>query len=156
MSSDTKSIVPFIWLESGATDARDFYLSIFEDAKTNYEMPGPGEQPMGVAIDIGPLTFILFNGGPAYKQTEAFSLMVSVEGQAEVDRLWEALTADGGEESQCGWLKDKFGVSWQIVPTVLPQVLGGPNPEGRKRATEAMLAMKKLVIADLEAAYAGD
>jgi predicted 3-demethylubiquinone-9 3-methyltransferase (glyoxalase superfamily) len=151
----TTMITPFIWLESGASEARDFYLSIFPDAKTNYEMPGPGDEPMGIAVDIGDNTLILFNGGPMYPQTPAFSLMVSVEDQVETDRLWDALTADGGEESRCGWLVDKFGVSWQIIPTILPQVMGGPDPEGRKRTNEAMLKMNKLIIADLEAAYAG-
>lgn len=151
----TPQITPFIWLESGAATARDFYLEIFPDGNTVYEMPGPGDEPMGIAVWIGELTFILFNGGPAQKQTAAFSLMVSVEGQDEVDRLWDALTADGGEESQCGWLKDKFGVSWQIVPTVLPEVMGGPDAEGRARANAAMMGMKKLVIADLQAAYDG-
>jgi predicted 3-demethylubiquinone-9 3-methyltransferase (glyoxalase superfamily) len=152
----TTQITPFIWLEGGASQARDFYVSLFEDGDTVYEMPGPGDEPMGIAVYLAGNTLILFNGGPQYPQTPAFSLMASVEGQAEVDRLWDALTADGGEESQCGWLVDKFGVSWQIIPTILPQVLGGEDPEGRKRATEAMMGMKKLVIADLEAAYAGE
>lgn len=151
----TPQITPFIWLESGASAARDFYLEIFPEGETVYEMPGPGDEPMGIAVTLGELTVILFNGGPTYKQTEAFSLMVSVEGQEEVDRLWDGLTADGGEESMCGWLKDKFGVSWQIIPTMFPEVMGGPDPEGRERATQAMMGMKKLVIADLQAAYDG-
>jgi predicted 3-demethylubiquinone-9 3-methyltransferase (glyoxalase superfamily) len=152
----TKQITPFIWLEGGASAARDFYTDLFEDGDTVYEMPGPGEEPMGVAIYLAGNTIILFNGGPGHPQTDAFSLMVSVEGQEEVDRLWDALTADGGQESRCGWLKDKFGVSWQIIPTILPDVLGGPDPEGRQRATEAMMGMNKLIIADLERAYAGE
>jgi predicted 3-demethylubiquinone-9 3-methyltransferase (glyoxalase superfamily) len=151
----TPQITPFIWLDADPREVRDYYFSIFDDTAEVFQMPGPGEGPMGIAISIGGNPYILFNGGPQYPQTEAFSLMISAEGQDEVDRYWDALTADGGEESECGWLKDKYGVSWQVVPTVMPEVLGGPDPEGRKRATEAMLAMKKLIIADLEAAYAG-
>lgn len=148
-------ITPFIWLEADPRDARDHYFSIFEDTAEIFQMPGPDEAPMGIAISIAGNPYILFNGGPGHPQTDAFSLMISAEGQDEVDRFWDALTADGGEEGQGGWLKDKFGVSWQIVPTILPEVMGGPDPEGRARAGQAMMGMQKLIIADLQAAYDG-
>jgi predicted 3-demethylubiquinone-9 3-methyltransferase (glyoxalase superfamily) len=152
----TPQITPFLWLDVDPREARDHYFSIFDDTAEVFQMPGPGEAPMGIAISIDGNPYILFNGGPGHPQTDAFSLMISADGQDEVDRYWDALTAGGGEEGQCGWLKDKFGVSWQIVPTILPEVLGGPDAAGRQRATEAMLKMQKLVIADLEAAYAGE
>ncbi|MBJ7354594.1 MAG: VOC family protein [Thermoleophilaceae bacterium] len=147
-------ITPFIWIDADPREARDYYFSIFDDTAEVFAMPGPGEAPMGIAISIDGNPYILFNGGPGHPQTDAFSLMVSAEGQDEVDRYWDGLTADG-EEGQCGWLKDKYGVSWQIVPTMLPDVMGGPDPEGRARASQAMMGMKKLIIADLQAAYDG-
>jgi predicted 3-demethylubiquinone-9 3-methyltransferase (glyoxalase superfamily) len=147
-------ITPFIWLDADPREARDYYFSVFEDTAEVFQMPGPGDAPMGIAISIDGDPYILFNGGPGHPQTDAFSLMISAEGQEEVDRYWDALTAEG-EEGECGWLKDKYGVSWQIVPTVLPEVLGGPDAEGRARATQAMLNMRKLVIAELQAAYDG-
>src|SRR4249919_3246055 len=116
-------ITPFIWLDADPREARDYYFSVFDDTAEVFQMPGPGDAPMGIAISIDGNPYILFNGGPQFPQTEAFSLMVSADGQDEVDRYWDALTADG-EESECGWLKDKYGLSWQIVPTVLPEVLG--------------------------------
>jgi predicted 3-demethylubiquinone-9 3-methyltransferase (glyoxalase superfamily) len=147
-------ITPFIWIDADPREARDHYFSIFDDTAEVFAMPGPDDAPMGIAISIGGNPYILFNGGPGHPQTDAFSLMISAEGQDEVDRYWNALTAEG-EEGQCGWLKDKYGVSWQVVPTMLPEVMGGADPEGRARATEAMLGMKKLVIAELQAAYDG-
>lgn len=148
-------ITPFIWLDADPREVRDFYLSIFDDAAEVFQMPGPGEAPMGIAISIEGNPYILFNGGPDHPQTPAFSLMISAEGQDEVDRYWDALLAGGGREDQCGWLQDKYGVSWQVVPTVLPEVLGGPDPEGRARAGQAMMGMKKLIVAELQAAYEG-
>ena len=110
---------------------------------------------MGVTIRLKNLELTLFNGGPAHPLGEAFSLFVSCEDQAEIDRLWDALIADGGRPSRCGWLEDRYGLSWQIVPDSLGELIGGGDPEGAKRATEAMLAMSKLDLAELQRAYDG-
>jgi predicted 3-demethylubiquinone-9 3-methyltransferase (glyoxalase superfamily) len=109
---------------------------------------------MTVEFEIEGRKFLALNGGPAFTFSEAVSFVIDCSSQEEVDRYWSALTADG-EESQCGWLKDKFGVSWQVVPSVLSQLLGGPDPEGAQRAMQAMLGMRKLEIAELQAAYDG-
>lgn len=145
---------PFLWLNEGASAAADFYTSVFADSERISEMPGPGEEPMGVTIRVKDLEFILFNGGPTYELSPAFSLMVECTEQAEIDDLWEKLT-DGGKEVQCGWLEDRYGISWQITPKMLMDVLSGPDAEGRERAMQAMLAMVKLDIAELQAAYDG-
>lgn len=147
-------VTPFLWLNEGASNAADFYTSVFADSERISEMPGPGDEPMGVTVRVKDVEFILFNGGPTYELSPAFSLMVECEDQAEIDELWTKLT-DGGNESRCGWLEDKFGVSWQIVPKVLPDLLGGPDPDGRERAMQAMLGMVKFDIAALQAAYDG-
>ncbi|MGH2907115.1 MAG: VOC family protein [Solirubrobacterales bacterium] len=149
-----KSITPFLWFESGAKAASDYYLEVFDDAELVDTMPGPGDEPMGVTLRLKDLTLRLFNGGPMHKLDEAFSLFVFVETQEEVDYFWDKLV-DGGEPSRCGWLTDKFGVTWQIIPEMLPDVLAGSDPEGCQRATEAMLGMVKLDIAELQTAYDG-
>jgi predicted 3-demethylubiquinone-9 3-methyltransferase (glyoxalase superfamily) len=152
----TKHVTPFIWLEGGATEARDFYLSLFPEATVDSETPGfRPDEPMGVAMTIAGTSIILFNGGPGQPHTWAFSLMVSADTQEEADRLWEGLVEGGGEHSKCGWLQDRFGVWWQIIPDGFMDVIAGPDEEGRERAREAMLKMDKLVLADLQAAYAG-
>lgn len=151
-----KSITPFLWFESQAADAAEFYLEVFEDSERISSMPGPGEVPMGVTLRVKNLELTLFNGGPTYKLDEAFSLMVICDDQDEVDRLWDVLTADGGKPVQCGWLTDKFGVSWQIVPAGFLDVVFGPDPEGSKRAFDAMTAMIKLDLAEVQAAYDGE
>lgn len=152
-----QSVTPFLWLQSGAADAADFYVSVFGDAERLGQMPGrePGDPPMGVTVRVKNLEFTLFNGGEHFQLDEAFSLMVITDDQAETDRLWNELTADGGEPSRCGWLKDKFGVSWQIVPEGFMQCVFGPDPEGSKRAFDAMMQMSKLSLAAIESAYAG-
>ncbi|MBI5309511.1 MAG: VOC family protein [Actinobacteria bacterium] len=150
-----KSITPFLWFSGHVGEAAEFYLEVFGDAELLSTMPGPGIEPMGAKLRLKNLELTLFNGGPHYELNEAFSLMVNCEDQDEVDRLWDALTADGGEPSRCGWLKDKYGVSWQIVPDVLTDLIGGEDPEGRQRATDAMLGMQKLIIEDLVEAYEG-
>lgn len=152
----TKHVTPFIWLEGGATEARDFYLSLFPEAETEAEMPGfRPDEPMGVAMTIAGTTFILFNGGPGQPQTWAFSLMVAADSQDEVDRLWDGLVEGGGEHSKCGWLQDRFGIWWQIIPEGFMDVMAGPDEAGRDRAREAMMKMDKLVLAELQAAYDG-
>lgn len=148
------SVTPFIWLNDTAKPAADFYATIFDDAEVVSEMPGPGGQPMGVTIKLAGTMITLFNGGPANEINEAFSLSISVETQEQVDHFWSRLS-EGGSEGPCGWLKDQFGVSWQVVPTALERVLSGPDQAGAQRAGQAMMGMKKLVIAELEAAYAG-
>lgn len=117
-------------------------------------MPGPDGQALTVEFEIDGRPFMGLNGGPAHKFNEAVSLMVNCGSQDEVDRYWEALLA-GGEESMCGWLRDKFGLSWQIVPTAMSALLGGPDPDGSRRAMEAMMQMRKLDINVLQRAYDG-
>lgn len=151
----TPEITPFIWFDADPREVRDFYADIFDDLETDYEMPGPDGVPMGVAISIGGRQLFLFNGGPNHPQTIAFSLAVTAEGQDQVDHYWAALAADGGSHNVCGWLQDKYGVSWQIWPSVLPELLGGPDPAASARVHQAVQEMTKLIVADLQAAYDG-
>ncbi|HMK08295.1 MAG TPA: VOC family protein [Anaerolineales bacterium] len=156
-----KKITPFLWFDHQAEEAAQLYVSLFPQSKilsvARYGEggPGPAGSAMTVNFELAGQEFIALNGGPMYKFTEAVSLMVDCEDQQEVDRLWNRLLADGGEESMCGWLKDRFGLSWQIIPTVLSQLIGDPNPEKARRATQAMLQMKKIDIAALQRAHAG-
>ena len=156
-----QSITPFLWFENQAEEAMNFYTSLFEDSKINSVVrypegaPGPAGQVMTANFELAGLEFTALNGGPEFKFTEAISFAVNVETQEEVDELWNRLIADGGEESQCGWLKDKFGLSWQIVPNALPKLLSDPDAEKSGRAMQAMLKMKKIVIADLQQAFDG-
>lgn len=154
-------ITPFIWFDDQAEAAAEFYVSVFPNSKitsvSRYPegAPGPAGKAMTVQLDLDGLPATFLNGGPLhYHFTEAFSFSVLCEDQAEVDRYWAALT-EGGEESQCGWLKDRYGLSWQVVPAALPQILGNPDPVKARRATEAMLKMTKLDITALEAAAEG-
>ena len=154
-------ITPFLWFDNNAEEAVDFYLGIFKNSRRLTELrntgdaPGPKGSILTLAFELDGQTFTALNGGPTFPFTEAFSFSVACEDQAEVDRYWKALTADGGQESQCGWLKDRFGLSWQIVPKALPRLLGDQDRSRANRAMKAMLKMKKLVVADLEAAAAG-
>src|SRR3990172_3871200 len=153
-----QKITPYLWFDKQAEEAANFYVSIFNNSKivniSRYGEAGPG--PVGtvltVSFELEGQEFTALNGGPAFKFTEAISFFVDCKSQEEVDELWEKLTA-GGEEGPCGWLKDKFGLSWQIVPTVLIEMLNDPDPEKARRATEAMLQMKKIDIPTLEQAY---
>ncbi|MFJ5956335.1 VOC family protein [Paenarthrobacter sp. NPDC092416] len=144
-----------LWFENQADEAARFYTSVFEDSSIGQSMPGPDGGVITVEFEIEGRQFMALNGGQAFNFTEAVSLVVNCDSQDEVDRYWAALL-DGGEESQCGWLKDKFGLSWQIVPTALPALLSGPDPAGAQRAMEAMLKMRKLDINVLQKAYDGD
>lgn len=154
-----QKITPYLWFDDNAEEAMNFYVSIFENSKIldvkRYGDAGPG--PKGnVMLGVFQLEgqpFIALNGGPQFKFTEAISLFVSCEGQEEVDELWQKLTADGGAPSQCGWLKDKFGLSWQIVPTALMTMLSDKDPEKSRRVMEAMLKMTKIDIDKLKEAY---
>ncbi|MEW9872924.1 VOC family protein [Arthrobacter sp. HS15c] len=149
-----------LWFENQAEEAASFYVSVFDDSRilevSRYGEGGPG--PSGGVItaefEIEGRRFLALNGGAPSNFTEAVSFVVDCEGQGEVDRYWAALT-DGGAESQCGWLRDRYGVSWQIVPAVLGSLIGGPDPEGAQRAMQAMLGMRKLDIAALQSAYEG-
>lgn len=153
-------ITPFLWFDDRAEEAVELYTSIFKNSKIKEVSrygeagPGPAGQVMTVNFEIEGQEFIALNGGPVFKFTEAVSFVVNCETQEEVDDLWEKLT-DGGEEVQCGWLKDKFGLSWQIVPTKLGELMGDPDPVKAQRVTQAMLQMKKLDIAKLQLAYEG-
>jgi predicted 3-demethylubiquinone-9 3-methyltransferase (glyoxalase superfamily) len=157
----TQKITTFLWYDHEAEEAARLYTSLFNDSKilnvARYGDAGPGPKgsAMTVNFQLAGQEFIALNGGPMYKFTEAISLMVHCENQQEVDGLWNKLTANGGEESMCGWLKDRFGLSWQIIPTALFQLIGDPDPEKARRATEAMLQMKKIDIAALERAHGG-
>jgi predicted 3-demethylubiquinone-9 3-methyltransferase (glyoxalase superfamily) len=154
----TPNITPFLWFNDNAEEAMNFYASIFPHAKiTNISrLPEntPGE--MGKAImgsfELEGQAFNVLNGGPGHPFTDAISLFVSVETQEEVDNYWAKLAADGGTEGQCGWLKDKFGLSWQIVPTALGRLLGDPNPAKSQQVMAALLKMGKIEIAELEKA----
>ncbi len=151
-------ITPFLWFDHQAEEAAAFYTSIFPNSKivrvARYGDAGPGPKgtAMTVEFQLHGQSFIALNGGPQYRFTEAISFFVSCETQEEVDAYWEQLTA-GGSEIACGWLKDKFGLTWQVVPSVLGRLLGGADPERSGRVTKAMLAMKKLDIRALEQAY---
>jgi predicted 3-demethylubiquinone-9 3-methyltransferase (glyoxalase superfamily) len=146
-------ITPFLWFDGQAEEAMRFYTSIFKNSKVlEVNRVGEGGKAISVSFQLEGQELIAYNAGPEFKFNEAISFFVSCETQAEVDELWAKLTA-GGEESMCGWLKDRFGLSWQIVPADLPKYLGGPDPDGAQRALQAMLKMIKLDIAQIQAAY---
>ena len=161
----TRQITPCLWFDDQAEEAAEFYTGIFKNSKvlsiSRYGEAGrdvhgrPPGSVMTVAFELDGQAFTALNGGPVFKFNEAISFQVNCETQEEVDHYWNKLSAGGDEKAQqCGWLKDKFGVSWQIVPTVLPELLMGANPKKSGRAMEAMLQMKKLDIARLKRAYA--
>ena len=156
------SITPNLWFDVNGKEAAEFYCSVFPNSKINnvsyYGEVGPREAGTVLTVDfeLDGQRFTAINGGPDFKFTEAVSFLVDCKDQAEIDYYWNSLTTDGGEESMCGWVKDKFGVSWQIAPmAALGRTISGPDAAGRGRAMEAMMKMRKLVIADLEKAYAG-
>ena len=149
------TITPFLWLNHPIDEVIAYYSSVFDGVKVDDEQRMPDGSLLTATVTIAGQRIGLLSGGPEVPPSDAFSLMVSVETQDEVDRYWNALTADGGQESQCGWLKDKYGISWQIIPTALGRLIGDPDPARAGRAMQAMFAMRKIVIADLEAAAAG-
>ena len=150
-----KKITPFLWFDTQAEEAMKLYTSIFKNSKVLSVNRGPDGKVQSVNFEIEGQEIVGFNAGPDFKFTEAISFFVDCKDQEEVDDLWNKLTADGGEESQCGWLKDKFGLSWQIVPAKLIQYLNDPDPVKAQRVMQAMLKMRKIAIADLDQAYAG-
>src|ERR1700676_3803056 len=153
-----QKITPFLWFDGNAEDAASFYISIFKNSKmgkiSRYGDAGPGPKgsAMSVTFQLEGQEFFALNGGPQFKFTPAISFFVNCETQQEVDDLWEKLSA-GGRTDRCGWLSDKYGVSWQIVPTILPKLLQDKDPEKSKRVMNAMLKMAKLDIAALKQAY---
>lgn len=150
-----QKITPFLWFNDQAEEAIDFYVSLFDNSRVlniaRYGATGPGPEGtvMTASFQLAGQEFVALNGGPHFKFTEAVSFVVNCESQEEVDRFWEQLTADGGQESQCGWLKDRYGLSWQIVPTILPKLLQDPDKEKSNRVMQAMLKMKKIEIPTL-------
>ena len=150
-----QKIRTFLWFDDDLEQAMKFYVSIFKNSKIGELMRGPDGKVMGGTFQLEGQEFMGLNGGPQYRFTEAISLYVDCKDQKEVDELWAKLTADGGEESQCGWLKDRFGLSWQIIPAALGELLGDKDPARAKRAVDAMLKMRKIDVAGLRRAADG-
>lgn len=154
----SQKIIPFLWFENQAEEAVNYYINIFNNSSiiniTYYGEAGPGpmDNVMTITFELEGQEFTALNGGPMFKFTEAISFYVKCTSQDEVDYYWEKLT-EAGEEQPCGWLKDKYGVSWQIVPTLLVEMLNDSDPEKVKRVTEAMLKMKKIDIKTLKQSY---
>jgi predicted 3-demethylubiquinone-9 3-methyltransferase (glyoxalase superfamily) len=154
-------ITPWLWFDGKAEEAAEFYVSLFPGSKitevTRYgpDMPLPEGSVMSVLFTLDGREFAGLNGGPEFAFTEAVSFQISCRDQAEVDHYWTALTADGGEESQCGWLKDRFGLSWQVVPQELQSLLADPVSERGRRATQALMGMRKIDLAELRRAADG-
>ena len=156
------AITPCLWFDDQGEEAATFYVSLFPDSSvtgvtrwTAEANPDRAGQVLTVELVLDGRPYVFLNGGPDLALDDAFSLQVACADQAEVDRYWEAFTADGGQESQCGWCRDRFGVSWQVVPDALPRLLADPDPARAARAMQAMFGMRKLDVAALEAAAAG-
>jgi len=153
-------ITPFLWFDTQAEDAANYYVSIFGNSRIlkivryGEAGPGPRDTVMTVSFEINGQQFTALNGGPQFRFSEAISFVVNCETQAEIDALWGRLSADG-KEDRCGWLKDRYGLSWQLVPTVLPELLGDKDSARAQRAMQAMLQMRKLDIAALRRAHQG-
>jgi predicted 3-demethylubiquinone-9 3-methyltransferase (glyoxalase superfamily) len=156
-----QKITPFLWFDHQAEEAAKFYISIFKNSKlkkiARYTKVGPGPEGsvMTVEFTLNGQDFVALNGGPNFKFTEAISLVVNCETQAEVDRYWKKLSAGGGKEVACGWLKDKYGLFWQIIPTMLTKLIADKDPDKVNRVMTAMMKMVKLDIKKLKAAQAG-
>jgi predicted 3-demethylubiquinone-9 3-methyltransferase (glyoxalase superfamily) len=153
-------ITPFLWFDNNAEEAANFYVSVFKNSKllnvARYGDAGPGPKGtvMTAEFELDGQEFVALNGGPRFKFTEAISFVVNCETQAEVDYYWQRLS-EGGEESRCGWVKDKFGLWWQVVPTILNKLIADKDPEKSRRVMEAMLQMGKIDIEPLQHAYEG-
>ena len=154
-------IIPNLWFDTEAEEAAEFYISVFKNGRIvnvmHYNEAGPREagMVMTVEFELDGQRFVGINGGPQFKFDEAVSFQITCEDQDEIDYYWEKLTADGGEEGPCGWVKDKFGLSWQVVPTGMEEGFADPDTEKARRAMEAMLKMKKLDLAALQSAAEG-
>jgi len=151
-----QKITPFLWFNNQAEEAANFYVSIFKNSRVN-NIHRSGDAGKGTALTISfeleGQQFIALNGGPHYSFTPAISLFVNCETQAEVDELWDKLISGGGKPSRCGWLQDRYGLSWQIIPTALMRLMSDPDPEKSKRTMQAMLQMDKIDIAKLQQAH---
>jgi len=148
------SITPFLWYETQAEEAANLYTSIFPRSKV-VAVNRAGPQVMSVELELEGQKVVALNGRPSFQFNESFSFLISCETQQEIDDLWTKLTADGGSPGRCGWLKDKFGLSWQVVPGVMPKLLGGTDGARTKRVVEAMMQMDKLDLGRLQRAYDG-
>lgn len=156
MSTNPKVAV-CLWFDGQAEEAAAFYTSLISGSEIQHVSRPAADQPaVIVAFTLGGVPFQALNGGPQYKHSEAASIVVTTQDQAETDWLWDALTADGGSEGRCAWLKDRFGISWQIVPAALHEYIGAPDREAAARAVQAMLGMNKIIISELEAAFNGN
>lgn len=144
-----------LWFKDNAAEAVTFYTSVFRNSQITQTLPGPDGNPIAINFVLNGIEFQALNGNPKFGFTESTSLSVNCETQAEVDELWSRLTADGGEESMCGWLKDKYGLSWQIVPEGVFELFTHPDHEKANRAMQAMMKMRKLDIGELKAAFNG-
>lgn len=151
-----------LWYDGAALEAATFYAQTFPDSKVGAIMRAPGDYPDGKQGDILTVEFTVagipcmgLNGGPLFKHSEAFSFVIATEDQAETDRLWNAVVGNGGQESECGWCKDRWGLSWQITPRVLLETVSGPDRAAAKRAFDAMMTMRKIDVAAIEAARRG-
>jgi predicted 3-demethylubiquinone-9 3-methyltransferase (glyoxalase superfamily) len=157
----SQKITPSLWFDMNAEEAANFYVDLFDDARildvTRYPegTPGPAGEVMTVEWELNGQKFVGINGGPQFQFSEAVSFMISCKDQDEVDYFWDRLTADGGKEGQCGWLTDRFGLAWQVVPEGMDEVFNDPDPAKAERSMAAMLKMKKLDIAELRAAAEG-
>lgn len=147
-----QKITPFLWFDTQAEDAMNFYVSIFKNSKVTNVMHGPDGSVMSATFELDGEEFMALNAGPQFKFSEAVSFFIKCETQEEVDYFWEKLS-DGGEESMCGWVKDKFGLSWQVIPNALGELLNDPDAEKAQKVMNAMLKMHKINIAELRRAY---
>lgn len=155
-------IKPCLWYDGAAEEAANFYVSLLPDSRIDHVLRAPADNPstpagavLVVDFTLAGNQFMALNGGPQFKFTEAVSFLIQTEDQAETDRLWDALIADGGEPSVCGWLKDRWGMSWQITPRRLLELMASPDPDAARRTMEAMMTMVKIDIAAIEAAAGG-
>jgi 2-polyprenyl-6-hydroxyphenyl methylase/3-demethylubiquinone-9 3-methyltransferase len=156
-------ITPVLWFDMQGEEAANFYVSLLPDSRIDHVVRAPSDNPSGkegyamvVDFTLAGQKFAALNGGPQFKPNESVSFQVSTDGQEETDRLWDAITGNGGAESMCGWCKDKWGFSWQIIPKQLMELMFSSDPDRARRASQAMLKMKRIDIAALEAAAAGD
>jgi predicted 3-demethylubiquinone-9 3-methyltransferase (glyoxalase superfamily) len=148
------TIAPFLWFDTQAEEAMNFYASIFKKSRV-IAVHRAGDRVMSVTFELEGQRVMGLNGGPMYRFNEAFSFFVNVETQEEVDDLWTKLTSNGGEPGRCGWLKDKFGLSWQIIPSALMRLMSSPDPEKGGRVVQAMMQMGKIDISALQRAHDG-
>lgn len=156
-----RKITPYLWFDGNAEEAATFYTGIFPDSRVTHVVrwgeggPYPAGTALNVVFELAGQTLIGLNGGPRYRHSPAFSLFVSCEDQAEVDVLWEKLLAGGGKPTACGWLDDRFGLSWQVIPRALMELMGDPDPQKAGRVAQAMMKMQKIDVAALHRAHAG-